>query len=137
MSTRTIFLAKLVGLYSLVAPICMITHKPTMVEAVTEILRSPALMLVLGVFTLAAGLAMVLTHNVWSGGALPVVITIVGWLSVMKGLAFLLLSPETETQVFLTNLHYEQNFYFFMAFSIAIGAFLTYFGFASKTQPQR
>jgi len=58
MSTRTIFLAKLVGLYSLVAPICMITHKQTMVEAVTEILRSPALMLVLGVFTLAAGLAM-------------------------------------------------------------------------------
>ena len=31
--------------------------------------------------------------------------------------------------------HYQQNFYFFMAFSIAIGAYLTYFGFA--TQPQR
>lgn len=136
MSTRTLFLAKLVGLYSLVAAICMITHKQTTVEAVTEILRSAALMLVLGVFTFAAGLAMVLTHNVWSGGALPVVITIVGWLSVMKGLAFLLLSPQTETQVFLANLHYEQNFYFFMAFSIAIGAYLTYFGFASKTQPQ-
>jgi len=94
-------------------------------------------MLVLGVLTLTAGLATVLTHNVWSGGALPVVITIVGWLSVMKGLAFLLLSPETETQVFLTNLHYEQNFYFFMAFSVAIGAYLAYFGFVSKTQLQR
>ena len=55
--------------------------------------------------------------------------------SLMKGLAFLLLSPETETQVFLTNLHYEQYFYFFMAFSIAIGAYLTYCGFTSKTQP--
>ena len=68
---------------------------------------------------------------------LPVVITIVGWLSVMKGLAFLLLSPETETRVFLANLHYEQNFYFFMASSIAIGAYLTYFGFTSTTQLQR
>lgn len=93
-------------------------------------------MLVLGVFTFAAGLAMVLTHNVWSGGGLPVVITIVGWLSVMRGLAFLLLSSETETQVFLANLHYEHNVYFFMAFSIAIGSYLTYFGFASKTQLQ-
>jgi hypothetical protein len=46
MSTRTIFLAKIVGLYSLVAAICMITHKQTTVEAVTEILRSVALMLV-------------------------------------------------------------------------------------------
>jgi hypothetical protein len=26
-----------------------------------------------------AGLAVVVAHNVWSGGALPVVVTLVGW----------------------------------------------------------
>jgi hypothetical protein len=35
-----------------------------------------------------------LTHNVWSGGALPVLATLVGWLSLIKALIFLLLSPE-------------------------------------------
>jgi hypothetical protein len=37
--------------------------------------------LILGIITLAAGLAMVLAHNIWSGGALVVVITLVGWMA--------------------------------------------------------
>jgi hypothetical protein len=32
------------------------------------------------------GSLLVLTHNVWTGGALPVIITIVGWLVLLKGI---------------------------------------------------
>jgi len=131
MSPRTSFLAKLIGLYCLLGPGCMITHKQVVIEAVTEILHSAGMMLVLGVFTLSIGLALILTHNIWSGAA-AVVVTLIGWLSLAKGLMFMLVSPETETQVFLVNLHYEQNFYFFMVFSIALGVYLTYAGFRSK-----
>jgi hypothetical protein len=28
---------------------------------------------------LLGGLAMVLAHNVWSGGPLPVIVTLIGW----------------------------------------------------------
>jgi hypothetical protein len=51
------------------------------------------MMLVLGVSTLAAGLAMVLAHNIWSGDALAVIVTLMGWLTLalIKGLLFLLL----------------------------------------------
>ena len=54
------------------------------------------MMLILGVITLAAGLAMVLAHNIWSGGALVVVVTLVGWMALIKSLSFLFLPPEVE-----------------------------------------
>ena len=43
-------------------------------------------MLVYAITSLAMGIAMVLGHNVWSGGALPVAVTLVGWLILAKGL---------------------------------------------------
>ena len=69
------------------------------------------MMLILGVITLAAGLAMVLPHNIWSGGVLAVIVTLVGWLALIKGLFFLFLPPEMEAGLFLQQLHYEQLFY--------------------------
>jgi hypothetical protein len=51
-------------------------------------------MLVYAIISLAVGLAMILGHNVWSGGALPVVVTLVGWLILAKGLMLLFVTPE-------------------------------------------
>jgi hypothetical protein len=47
------------------------------------------------IFSLAAGLAIILGHNVWSGGTLPVIVTLVGWLIFAKGLVLLVVTPET------------------------------------------
>jgi hypothetical protein len=52
--------------------------------AIDELVRSRGLMLIAGSFNLAAGLAIVLGHNVWSGGALTVVVTLIGWLRVAR-----------------------------------------------------
>ena len=51
-------------------------------------------MFVLSIIIVAAGLAMVLAHNIWSGGAQAVVVTLVGWLTLIKGLLYLLLFHE-------------------------------------------
>ena len=50
----------------------------------SEFMASPALIFLSGVITLPAGLAIVLTHNVWTADW-RVVITIVGWLAVVTG----------------------------------------------------
>jgi hypothetical protein len=43
-------------------------------------------MLFSGMVATSAGLAVVLAHNIWNGGALPVVVTLVGWaVEVQKG----------------------------------------------------
>jgi hypothetical protein len=134
MSPRTLFLSKLIGLYCILGSLSMMTHREVTLQAVTELLHSPALRLVLGVVTLVAGLAMVLVHNVWSGGALPVIVTIVGWATLIKGSLFFFLLPETEARAFLGVFHYQQLSYVYMAISLVIGIYLTYRGFMSPSR---
>jgi len=67
MSPRTIFLSRLIGLYCILVALPMMTRGPVTVETVTALLQNSAMTLILGVITLAPGLAMVLAHSIWSG----------------------------------------------------------------------
>ena len=133
MSPRTFFLSKLIGLYFILAALSMIIHKQATVETVIALLHNPSMMFVLGVITLAAGLAMVLAHNIWSGRALAVIVTLVGWITLIKGLLFLFLPPDVDAELFLTNLHYQQLFYLYAAISLVLGIYLTFSGFTSTS----
>ena len=133
MSPRTLFLSRLIGLYCVLVALSMMTRRQATLESVTALLHSPSMMFVLGAITLAAGLAMVLAHNKWSGGALVVVVTVVGWITLLKSLLFLFLSPQIEAGLFLRRLHYEQLFYLYGAFSLALGVYLTHGGFKSRS----
>ena len=75
---RTSFLSRLIGLYCILIALSMITHRQAIVETVKALLYEPTMVFVLGVIALGAGLAMVLAHNIWSGGALAVIVTLVG-----------------------------------------------------------
>ena len=133
MSPRTLFLSRLIGLYCIVIALSMMTRRQGTVETVTALLQNPSMMLIVGIITLAAGLAVVLAHNIWSGGALVVVVTLVGWMTLIKSLSFLFLSPEVEAGFFLRQLHYQELFYLYGAISLVLGIYLTYGGFKSRS----
>jgi hypothetical protein len=129
MSPRTIFLRRLIGLYYLFVTLAMIIRKQSAIECITEIVHSPSASFLVGLFGVATCLAIVLAHNVWKGGALPVFVTLIGWITLTKSLLILYLTPQMEAELFLKRLHYQQFFYFYMALSLAIGIYLTYGGF--------
>jgi len=128
MSQRTLFLSKLIGLYCILVPVSLMIHRQATIESVATVLSSPALMLLLGAITVAAGLAMVLAHNVWSGGALAVIVTLIGWLTLAKGLVVLFLLPCAAEGHLLGRLHYHRLFYPNMVISLIIGVYLLYGG---------
>jgi len=134
MSPRTLFLSRLIGLYCILVALSMMTRRQATLESVTALLHSPSMMFVLGAITLAAGLAMVLAHNIWSGGALTVIVTLVGWITLVKSLLFLFLPPQMEAGLFLRQLHYQQLFYLYGAVSLVLGIYLTYGGFKSRSR---
>jgi hypothetical protein len=129
MSARTVFLSRLIGLYCILGAISMMLHKQSIVEAVTALLNDSPVMLLLGVLALVTGLAMVLAHNLWSAGPAALLVTIVGWITLMKGLLFLSLPREVEADLLLAKLHYAQYFYLLMTISLIMGLYLTYEGF--------
>ncbi len=126
MSSRTIFLGRLIGLYCILVALAMLIHKQATVDVVTAMLHNAQLLLSLGAITVIAGLAMVLRHNVWTGGAVPVLVTLVGWILLIKGSLLLFLSPEQESSLFLDTLHLEQGFYFYLGGTLLLGIYLTY-----------
>jgi uncharacterized membrane protein len=87
-------------------------------------------MLVYAIISLAVGLAMILGHNVWSGGALPVVVTLVGWLILAKGLMLLFVTPEALKQLF-NHMQYGEHYYLYLTPSLVLGLYLTWAGFCA------
>jgi hypothetical protein len=131
MSPRTAFMSRLIGLYCILVSLAMLAHKRATVEMVKALFQNSPMLFVVGLLAVTAGLAMVLGHNVWSGGALPVIVTLVGWASLIKGVLFLFLSPETESRVFLVGLRFEEYFSFYAAYWLLLGTYLTTRGFRS------
>jgi hypothetical protein len=112
----------------------MVLQRQATVDWMTALFHNPSLMWVLSVITLTIGLAMILAHNVWSGGALAVVVTLVGWAALIKGLLFLFLPSGVESALILSMLRNPLPFYVWMTPSLLIGIYLTYGGFSSRTK---
>lgn len=124
----TLFLAKLIGMLFLVFSLLMAMNKRAMLAAINELVRSRGLMLIAGSFNIAAGLAIALGHNVWSGGALSVVVTLIGWLVALRGVVWLF-TPQEKLVQYYEALHFEQKYYVASAITGALGLYLSISGF--------
>jgi hypothetical protein len=133
MSPLTTFLARLIGLSAILVALSLVTHKQASVETMTALVHNPPLLLIFGMVWLIVGLAIILGHNIWSGGVLPIIVTLVGWLIFVRGLLLLFLSPAAAVGLF-TGLHFEQLFYLYVTISLVFGAYLTYGGFSSSSR---
>jgi len=94
MSTTTIFPGKLLGLYLIAISIGMFVGRRRTLATLDEIARSGPWMLFSGMVATAAGLVVVLAHDVWSAGMLAIAVTLVGWMALLKGLALLMVPPS-------------------------------------------
>ena len=133
MSRLTVFLARFIGLFTVLLVVALLVRGSASVEAAVA---DRPVMLVYAIISLAAGVAMILGHNVWSGGALPVVVTLVGWLILVKGLVLLLVTPDLLQQIF-DHMQYGEHYYLYLAPSLVIGLYLTWAGFTAPSQNAR
>jgi hypothetical protein len=130
MAPLTLFLGKLIGLFCVIFALAMLAHKESAIATLKSVLQSPPLLLIVEIIGLAAGLAMVLGHNVWSGGALPVVVTLLGWIMLVRGTALLAL-PSDAALKFFQAARYEQLFHLYMGGTLLLGLYLAYASFSA------
>jgi hypothetical protein len=131
MSARTIYLSRLFGLFQLILAMAEVARRSAMVESAAEIVNAPALLLISGMMTLAAGLAVVLGHNVWRGGAMPVIVTVLGWVLLIKGTALLVIPPAGWAGMLRAS-HYAEFYWGWVAIPLVLGAYLTWAGFSAR-----
>jgi hypothetical protein len=128
MSASTVFLAKLLGLYVMAISAAMLADRRRTLATLDEMARSGAWMMFSGLVATAAGLALVLGHEVWSGGVLPVLVTTIGWAALLKGLLLLFVPGETIAAVYRT-LGFERGFRVWMGGVFIVGLWMTIVAF--------
>jgi hypothetical protein len=118
MSPLTLFLGKFFGLFCLLLCLAMVARPKSALAAIQSIMGSPGLLLLTGVTTSAAGVAAVLGHNVWSEGPLSLAVTLLGWMTLVKGVALMAVPPSVLRALYST-LQYPQRFRLIMGAAMA------------------
>ena len=108
----------------------MLVSRRRTLETLDEMARSGPWMLFSGMVAMAAGLAIVLGHNVWTGGDLAVVVTLFGWAALLKGVSLLLVPPEQMAAAY-KGLGFERFFYVWIGAVLVLGLLITLDAFAS------
>jgi hypothetical protein len=132
MSRLTVFLARSIGIFTICTVLGILIRGNAIIEATVT---DGPVMFSYAMISIAAGVAMVIGHNVWSGGALPIVVTVVGWLIFAKGLVLLLLTPETLAGS-LARMRYDEHTYLYLVPAFALGLYLTWAGFTVPRLPR-
>jgi hypothetical protein len=130
MPRSTTFLAKLVGSYLIVYAVMMVVNRPLLDTALTALLHDASQVFIWGSILAISGIAYVLAHNHWSGGFLTVAVTVIGWLTLFKGVMLLYL-PLSWASAYLG--FYDSAYYVYAAIALVIGGWLAYQGWASSS----
>ena len=124
---NSIFLARLIGPLMLAVGIGIFVNGAVYRLLADEFLRSRALIYLSGLLTMTAGLALVLTHNVWRADW-PVIITILGWLALIGG-AFRIIAPQGTERIGRRMLKHKHGLTIAGVVWLAVGAILCVFGY--------
>jgi len=124
----TMYLGQLFGLTFVIVSLAFLFGKAKATLAARSLLANDGALLLMETAALVIGLAIVLSQNNWSGRALAVVITLIGWISLLKGLVGLFIS-DLSLRKFYEFFHYERWFYLIMTIVLLIGIWMTYAGY--------
>lgn len=124
---NSVFLARLIGPLMLAVGIGIFVNGTIYRMLADEFLRSRALIYLSGLLAMTAGLAIILTHNVWRPHW-AVIITILGWLLAIGG-AFRIITPQGTERVGRQVLKHPYGLTIGGIIWVAVGAILCVFGY--------
>jgi hypothetical protein len=84
----SVILAQILGIVFVVMGLSMLCNKKGLAKVIEDMLLNKGLMWLAGFMALAMGAIMIAFNNIWTSG-LPLFITILGWLALIKGILIL------------------------------------------------
>lgn len=122
----SIFYAQVIGLWLFVIALAAIVHHVRFKKTVMETLSSSSLMTFSGMVSLALGLLLVISHNIWVS-AWPVIVTLFGWFLAIQGV-MRIFWPEGFAKI-MKDLLAGHGFTVMSWVWLIIGFYLLYIGF--------
>ena len=119
----SILVARIVALTYLSAGIAALSGKISFSKVVEEFEKNTALTFIAGLISIVLGMILVTYHNIWVKNW-TVLITIIGWMSLLKGIMLIVL-PQSIS--FFKNWYKNTRAWGFLM--ITVGLIFGYFGF--------
>lgn len=91
-------LAQIAGIFFLVMGVAMVINSKAVAGAIEESVEHKGIVFLWGTLALLSGAVVVVLNNNWMGG-LALLVTILGWLAIIKG-TFILLAPRAATALY-------------------------------------
>jgi hypothetical protein len=132
MAVSTVYLSRLLGGVLLIAAGLMLIDKNAVIAAVVALGNDRIATLVLGIVRVVAGAGIVLIHNLWTKGFWPLVVTLCGWLLLLRGVTILFLPSEVFASLVASG-HVDEFYYAYAAVPLILGAYLSLRGFSATT----
>ena len=123
----SLFLARLIGPVMLVIGLAVFANQRGFRDMAEEFMASRALMFLSGLLIMPVGIAIVLTHNIWTADW-RVLITIFGWLNVIGG-AVRLFAPPFLVKAGRTMLKQPRFTPIAAAIWVVLGLLFCFFGY--------
>src|SRR3981189_934522 len=98
LSATSKMIAALIGPTLAAISASMLLNFRSFPQLAEQISRDPGLIFLSGILLFVAGLAIVRAHNSWAGGW-PVLVTVLGWVAVLGGLARMLFPTQLAAMV--------------------------------------
>ncbi len=124
----SIILAKILGLYFLSIGLAFLIHPDRLRTIYPRVIKDESFLMIGGMIALLLGAVVVSIHNTWVLGW-PIIITLLGWWSLIKG--FMLLVTPNFIRLFSFIENRSDTFYrVISAIYLVLGLFLVYKGFS-------
>ena len=121
----SVVLAKVFGFYFIVMALAMLLNPKGFRQNIRDLAEDSAAMTVAAIITLLLGILLVVIHNQWSW-QWPVIITLLAWLTLIKGLLRFLIPSWTKRMTY--TLSHNWVYIVFALMVLGLGLLLIYFG---------
>ena len=122
------FLARFMGLSFTIVTLAMLFDKAKAIQAIKSFLADDGSLFLLEIISTLLGLAVVITHSAWTGGKTSFLITLIGWIFLVRGGIGLFISDMSLRKLYHL-IHFEDIYYYAVTIIFLLGLVLTYGGF--------
>ena len=123
----SLILAKILGAFFTIIGVSVILRRNELEKIVEEFTKSRMLSFIMGEFILIAGLFILALHNVWEYNW-RTIITVIGWLTAIKGATYLML-PQKDFKKVIEVFNKKNLYSLWGVLIIALGIYLLIKGF--------
>jgi hypothetical protein len=130
MPTFTIYFAQLAGLYFIILSVILALRKRTIIDLMPKLVDNQPFVFLVAMIRIVIGLATLIGNGPWGAQTLRIVVALIGWITLIRGIAMLLVTPEQQRRL-IEYWRRDVTYYVAVAIVLVLGIYLAQAGFSS------